>query len=95
MKLRLNPNLLRAVYSEGYFPMPHPETQELLWFRPDPRAILPLDGFHVSRSLKQTLKKDVFRVTTNKAFSLVMQCCAEREDEEGTWINDEFLAEAA
>ncbi len=71
--------------------MPHPETQEVLWFRPDPRAILPLDGFHVSQSLKKTLKKVDLTISTDRAFATVMQRCSEREGE-GTWINDEFLA---
>ncbi len=70
--------------------MPHPETQELLWFRPDPRAILPLDGFHVSQSLKKTLKKADITITTDRNFAMVMQHCAERETE-GTWINEEFF----
>lgn len=88
MKIRLSPNLLRAVYAQGYFPMPHPETQELEWFRPDPRAILPLDGFHVSHSLRKRLNKNEFTATYDQDFRGVMERCAAREE---TWINNEFL----
>lgn len=86
-KLKLNPKLLRAAYANGYFPMPHPKTQEVLWYRPDPRAILPLDGFHVSKSLQRRLCKNSFRATFDTDFSEVMQHCADREE---TWINEEF-----
>ncbi len=68
--------------------MPHPETQELEWFRPDPRAILPLDGFHVSKSLRRRLKKNEFVATYDQQFRKVMEHCAAREE---TWINTEFL----
>lgn len=85
---RLYPELLRAAYAQGYFPMPHPETDEIMWFRPDPRAVIPLDGFHVSQSLRRTLKRGIFSVTRDTAFTEVMLCCADREE---TWITPEFL----
>ncbi len=69
--------------------MPHSETEVIEWYRPDPRAILPLNGFHVSKSLKKTLHKNEFTVTRDTAFKEVMLGCAERES---TWINDEFLS---
>ncbi|MFM8270244.1 MAG: hypothetical protein ACKN9V_08660, partial [Pseudomonadota bacterium] len=47
-------------YSQGFFPMPEPHTEEIEWYRPDPRAVLPLGGFHVSHSLKRTLNKHLF-----------------------------------
>ena len=82
-----NADLLRLAYSQGYFPMPHPDSGEILWFHPDPRAILPLDGFHVSRSFKRTLEKMPFEVTIDKDFAGVMAGCATRPE---TWINDLF-----
>lgn len=88
MTQKLSPELLISAYSQGFFPMPHPETAEILWFHPDPRAILPLDGFHCSRSLQRSLKKSGFRYTLNQAFREVMKACADRRE---TWINDEFL----
>ena len=85
----LNPELLRRAYANGYFPMPHPDTGEILWFRPDPRAIIPLEGFHRSKSLQKTLRKKYFEATYDLAFNDVMKACADRE--EGTWITQEFL----
>jgi leucyl/phenylalanyl-tRNA--protein transferase len=76
-------------YAQGYFPMPHPDSGEILWFRPDPRAILPLEGFHLSRSLKRSMRKSGFRVTFDTAFREVMESCADRPD---TWITEEFFA---
>ena len=85
---RLPAPLLIAAYSSGYFPMPHPETGEIMWLRPDPRAILRLDKFHVSRSLAQSLKKGNFEITFDQAFLKVMRACADRP--EGSWIIDAF-----
>ena len=89
MSLRLNPQILYTAYSQGYFPMPDDRTGEILWYRPDPRTIFPLDQFHVSRSLRRTLNKKIFKVTFNKAFREVMEGCADRKE---TWIDEEFIA---
>ncbi len=67
--------------------MPDPDTGKIVFLRPDPRAILPLEGFHASRSLKKTIRHAGFEVTFDKAFKAVMEGCADRED---TWITDEF-----
>jgi leucyl/phenylalanyl-tRNA--protein transferase len=83
----LTPELLLAAYRHGYFPMPHPETEEIIWFNPDPRAILPLDGFHCSRSLRRSIRRSNFQVSIDKDFSGVMAGCAERSE---TWINAEI-----
>ncbi len=83
----LTPELLIAAYRHGYFPMPHPETEEIIWFNPDPRAIIPLDGFHCSRSLRRSLRRSNFLVTIDKDFSGVLAGCAERAE---TWINTEI-----
>lgn len=88
VRQRLTPELLSLAYAEGYFPMPDPETGKVLWFNPDPRAVIPLDGFHVSHSLKKELRKEAFRVTFDTAFVEVMRACADRED---TWITEEFV----
>ena len=79
-------NLLLA-YSNGYFPMPDPETGEIVWLKPDPRAVLPLEKFHRSHSLKKSLAKP-YEVKVNTAFREVMLACSERKE---TWITDEFL----
>jgi len=61
---------------------------EIRWYSPDPRAIIPLDTFKVSRSLRQTLKKNLFLIRWNTSFEEVMRSCAERDD---TWISEEII----
>jgi leucyl/phenylalanyl-tRNA--protein transferase len=88
---KLTPELLLSAYSQGVFPMAYDDG--IYWFDPDPRAILPLDGLHISRSLARTLKKGLFEIRVNTAFTAVMQACAApaagRED---TWISEEIIA---
>ena len=83
----LTTELLLSAYTQGFFPMPEPETGEVLWYNPDPRAVIPLDGLHISRSLERTLKRGHFTVTINRDFPAVIAACADRPE---TWINDEF-----
>lgn len=84
----LEPRLLLAAYSKGYFPMPDPEDERrIAWYNPDPRAIMPLEGFHCSRSLRRLMQKGLFRITVNRAFSEVMAGCADRKE---TWITDDM-----
>jgi len=78
----LEPSTLIAAYRAGIFPWPF-DDHELLWWSPDPRAILPLEGLHVSRSLARLLRQQRFRVTLNAAFAEVIAGCADREE---TWI---------
>lgn len=78
----LEPSTLIAAYRAGIFPWPY-DDHELLWWSPDPRAILPLEGLHVSRSLARLLRQQRFRVTLNAAFAEVIAGCADREE---TWI---------
>lgn len=90
--------LLRA-YREGYFPMADPEgvhgrAGAMLWLSPDPRGVIPLEdgGLHVPRSLRRTLNKAPFRVTTDESFGDVIRgCAAPRWYESGTWIDDRIL----
>lgn len=66
---------------------------DIYWYDPDPRAILPLNNLHISRSLQRTLKKEKFIIKRNTAFRTVMEACAESmPGREKTWINDEILA---
>lgn len=83
----LTPPILYAAYSQGYFPMPDDKTGDILWYRPDPRAIMPLDGLHVSRSLRQRLRRGDFTITFNQDFMRVVDECAARRV---TWITPEF-----
>jgi leucyl/phenylalanyl-tRNA--protein transferase len=84
----LEPATLIAAYRQGIFPWPYDE-QALLWWSPDPRAILPLDALHVSRSLTRLLRQGRFRLTVNAAFAAVIEGCAAREE---TWITPAMRA---
>ena len=86
----LAPSTLVAAYRRGIFPWPA-EGIDLLWWSPDPRAVLPLDGLHVSRRLRQTLRQHRFRVTIDADFGAVIAACADRDDDE-TWITPALRA---
>ena len=85
---RLDPRLLLQGYATGIFPMADSrDADELFWVEPRNRAIIPLDGFHLSRSLRRTLRSGRFGVTHDRDFAAVISACADREE---TWINDEL-----
>ncbi|MDD5350378.1 MAG: leucyl/phenylalanyl-tRNA--protein transferase [Chthoniobacteraceae bacterium] len=84
----IDPAFLLNAYARGIFPMGMPEG-DLAWFSPDPRGVLPLEGFHVPHGLERTLKKQRFEIRCDTAFGAVMRACAEREE---TWIDAEILA---
>jgi leucyl/phenylalanyl-tRNA--protein transferase len=82
---RLDPRLLLQGYAAGIFPMADSrEASELFWVEPRSRAIIPLDAFHLSRSLRRTLRSGNFSVTMDRDFAAVIAACADREE---TWIN--------
>ncbi|GAB5520892.1 MAG: leucyl/phenylalanyl-tRNA--protein transferase [Rhodothermales bacterium] len=85
----LTPELLVYAYQQGVFPMAESAEGPIYWYAPDPRGILPLDEFRVSKNLRKLVRKDAFTVRTNTAFEAVMRACAEREE---TWISDEIVA---
>ena len=86
--MSITPDLLLHAYRSGIFPMAERQDDpEIFWVDPRRRGILPLDGFHISRSLARRLRRDTFRITRNTAFDGVMAGCADREE---TWINDEI-----
>ncbi len=80
------PRLL-AAYERGIFPWYSPG-EAILWWSPDPRAVLFPTEFHLNRSLKRFLRHDPFRITLNHDFAAVIAACAHRPDE-GTWIGPE------
>jgi leucyl/phenylalanyl-tRNA--protein transferase len=85
---RLDPRLLLQGYATGIFPMADSrDADELFWVEPRERAIIPLDGFHLSRSLRRTIRLGRFAVTHDRDFAGVITGCAEREE---TWINAEI-----
>ena len=84
----LDPRLLLRGYAAGIFPMADSrDADEVFWVEPRTRAILPLEDFHMSRSLAQRLRSGRFEVTRDRAFHAVMLACADREE---TWINSEI-----
>ncbi len=89
MELSFTPSGIDFAYRRGIFPMMDHITNELFWCCPDPRAILPLERFHTSRSLAKTIRSGIFQVSFNTAFEAVMRGCADRKD--GTWISEEFI----
>lgn len=85
---RLDPRLLLQGYATGIFPMADSrDAAELFWVEPRNRAIIPLDRFHLSRSLRRTLRSGQFTVTLDADFPKVITACADREE---TWINAEL-----
>lgn len=81
----LDPRLLLQGYAMGIFPMADSRnSDDVFWVEPRQRAIIPLEGFHVSQSLRKTLRSGRFNVTLNKDFAGVIAGCADREE---TWIN--------
>ncbi len=85
----LSPELVLRAYRAGYFPMAESRHGKVRWYTSDPRAVIPLDRFHISRSLRQVLKKGEFAVAFDTAFPEVIRACAERPE---TWISDEVIA---
>jgi len=87
----LSSERLLEAYRLGIFPW-YSDDQPILWWSPDPRLVLKLDEFKVSRSLRKTLTKGVFKVTFDRAFEAVIRGCASvpREHQKGTWITQEM-----
>jgi leucyl/phenylalanyl-tRNA--protein transferase len=84
----LDPRLLLQGYATGIFPMADSrDADELFWVEPRNRAIIPLDRFHLARSLNRKLRSGRFAVTLDRDFPDVIRACAEREE---TWINAEL-----
>lgn len=80
-----SPELMLAAYAQGIYPMAESrDDPEIFWVEPRRRGIVPLDGFHVSRSLSRRLRSGTFRVTFDADFAGVVAGCAAREV---TWIN--------
>lgn len=85
----LDPRMVLGAYAVGVFPMADArDADSVYWVEPKDRAILPLDGFHLSRSLRKTLLADRFRITADRAFADIIRLCAESADDRpDTWIN--------
>ena len=83
----LSSERLLEAYRAGIFPW-YSDDQPILWWSPDPRFVLKLDEFKLSRSLRKTLRRKIFQVTFDRAFEEVIAACATvpRDDQSGTWI---------
>ena len=84
---RLTLERVLEAYRNGVFPMAVPEARVVTWHHPDPRAVIPLDAYHIPRRLERTLRQGRFEVTFDRAFADVMRGCAEGRP---VWIGAEF-----
>ncbi|MBN1395463.1 MAG: leucyl/phenylalanyl-tRNA--protein transferase [Pirellulales bacterium] len=89
----LSPDWLLDAYSHGIFPWPITDLEApLAWWSPDPRAVIELDRFHVSRRLRRTCRGGKFRVTRNRDFAGVIRGCAMVPSRRGqTWLTPEMI----
>ena len=83
--LELTPELVLRAYGAGVFPMAdNADSDEIYWVDPRKRGILPLHGFHLSRSLRKRILRHDYRVRIDTAFDAVLDACADRPE---TWVN--------
>ncbi|WP_340297265.1 MULTISPECIES: leucyl/phenylalanyl-tRNA--protein transferase [unclassified Roseobacter] len=88
--LEITPQLLLQAYAAGIFPMSEGrDDPNLFWVEPKRRGIIPLDGFHISRSLARRIRQNPFEIRINSDFAGVVAACADRDE---TWINAEITA---
>jgi leucyl/phenylalanyl-tRNA---protein transferase len=88
--LEITPQLLLQAYAAGIFPMSEGrDDPNLFWVEPKRRGIIPLDGFHISRSLARKIRQNPFEIRINSDFAGVVAACADRDE---TWINAEITA---
>jgi len=88
------PPVLLSAYAQGLFPMAESRRdQDIFWVEPRERAIIPIGGFHCSRSLARTIRRDVFTITVDSDFAgTIVECAAPRADAEDTWISGRIAA---
>lgn len=87
--MMLTPEIVLQAYRSGIFPMAeHRDDPELFWVDPRRRGVIPLDAFHISRSLARRLRQSDYQITLNQDFRGVIDGCADRNE---TWINAELL----
>ena len=89
----ITPQVLLKAYAVGVFPMAESaDDPALYWVEPDERGLIPLDGFHISHSLKKSVRHAGFEIRIDTSFETVMRACAEKTaDREETWINERIL----
>ena len=88
--MELTPDILLSAYCQGIFPMGFEDRNHapgtIFWYDPNPRAIIPLDTFHVPRSLQRIIKKGIYEIRYDTAFAQVIRACADTHKGEGVWI---------
>jgi leucyl/phenylalanyl-tRNA--protein transferase len=85
MQRWLTPDLLLQAYAAGVFPMAESaDSPDLHWIDPLRRGVVPLDGFHISRSLARRIRRAPYQVSVNRDFAATVAACADRPE---TWIN--------
>ncbi|MCU7799113.1 MAG: leucyl/phenylalanyl-tRNA--protein transferase [gamma proteobacterium symbiont of Lucinoma myriamae] len=87
----LSPERIVIAYLNGIFPWYSPG-QPILWWSPDPRAVLFPEKLHVSKSLKKIIRKKIFTTTIDQAFEQVIHACSQtpRKAQDGTWIDNDM-----
>ncbi len=88
----LSPELIIHGYHIGIFPMADSAHGKVRWYLPKMRAIIPLENFRVSRSLRQVINKNLFEIRFNTDFrTVIMNCAAPRKDSTETWISKDII----
>jgi leucyl/phenylalanyl-tRNA--protein transferase len=89
----LNAEILTEAYLHGIFPWPIDPEYPMTWFSPDPRGILFLDQFRMSKSTNKEMKKLTFDIRFNHQFESIIQSCAEvrRKNQSATWIHEDII----
>ena len=89
----ITPQVLLKAYTAGIFPMAESaDDPSLYWIEPDERGVIPLDKFHISTSLRKSVRRKSFDVRVDTAFDQVIKACAEKTDmRDVTWINHRIL----
>jgi leucyl/phenylalanyl-tRNA---protein transferase len=88
--MRLTPDMLISGYCQGFFPMAD-DDGEIGWYDPNPRAIIPLDAFHISKRLARRVRNGGFEIRVDYDFRAVMSACAEPRPNHGDWISPEMI----
>ena len=92
MKAELSVDSLINAYSQGIFPMSGPNG-EIHWYCPNPRAIIPIETYKPSKSLRNILNRGIFEIRINTCFEKVMRACSvPRFSGDGCWISDEMIS---
>ncbi len=88
----LSPQRLLLAYRQGIFPW-YSANEPILWWSPDPRAIIPLNDFRINRTMQKILKRGSFEIKVNAAFEEVINACADREsNSKSGWITKDMIS---